>query len=213
MLKLDEKKIRKSKPYSLQYIGSKSRVSKRLIELFKQNFGAENKIIYDVFGGGGAVTLECLLNGLNVVYNDKNKNTVDALFRAIEKSDDKQWLRSLILSRAEFRELRNKDDLTSDDVIKLLVNSFGYNNIDYLLSEKYSDFLYKKCLDILDNYEDFRKYKQTDLFKEILSNSNYKLDRLELLNRLSRIIDLKIFKESNILQKLKVYNQDYTFFL
>ena len=53
MLKLDENKIRKGKPLGLPYQGSKKKVAKKIVEIIKQNFGAD-KAVYDVFGGGGA---------------------------------------------------------------------------------------------------------------------------------------------------------------
>ena len=49
MLKLDEKKIRKGKPIGLPYHGSKKKISKKIVEIIKQNFGTDKKI-YDVFG-------------------------------------------------------------------------------------------------------------------------------------------------------------------
>ena len=69
MLKLDEKKIRKGKPIGLPYQGSKKKISKKIIEIIKQNFGTD-KPIYDIYGGGGAITAECILNGLEVYFND-----------------------------------------------------------------------------------------------------------------------------------------------
>lgn len=54
MLILDEKKIRKGRPLGLPYQGSKKKISKKIIEIIKQNFGTD-KMIYDVFGGGGAI--------------------------------------------------------------------------------------------------------------------------------------------------------------
>lgn len=65
MLKLDEKKIRKGKPFGLPYQGSKKKISKKIVEIIKQNFGTDKKI-YDIFGGGGAITAECMLNNLEV---------------------------------------------------------------------------------------------------------------------------------------------------
>lgn len=53
MLNLDEKKIRKGKPIGLPYQGSKKKISKKIVEIIKQNFGTD-KPIYDIFGGGGA---------------------------------------------------------------------------------------------------------------------------------------------------------------
>ena len=52
MLKLDEKKIRKGKPIGLPYQGSKKKISKKIVEIIKQDFGTD-KPIYDIFGGGG----------------------------------------------------------------------------------------------------------------------------------------------------------------
>ena len=72
MLKLDEKKIRKGKPIGLPYQGSK-----KIVEIIKQNFGTDRPI-YDIFGGGGAITAECVLNGLEVHYNDLDKNITNA---------------------------------------------------------------------------------------------------------------------------------------
>ena len=75
MLSLDEKKIRKGKPFGLPYQGSKKKISKKIVEIIKQNFGTD-KPIYDIFGGGGAITAECILNGLEVVYSfDKARGT------------------------------------------------------------------------------------------------------------------------------------------
>ena len=59
MLSLDEKKIRKGRPIGLPYQGSKKKISKKIIEIIKQNFGTD-KPIYDIFGGGGAITAECI---------------------------------------------------------------------------------------------------------------------------------------------------------
>ena len=65
MLELDEKKIRKGKPIGLPYQGSKKKISKKIVEIIKQNFGTE-KPIYDIFGGGGAITatLQIVMNCL-----------------------------------------------------------------------------------------------------------------------------------------------------
>lgn len=51
-LLLDEKKIRKGKPVGLPYVGSKKKISKKIVEIIKQNFDIEGKTVYDIFGGG-----------------------------------------------------------------------------------------------------------------------------------------------------------------
>ena len=122
MLNLDEKKIRKGKPIGLPYQGSKKKISKKIIEIIKQNFGT-TKPIYDIFGGGGAITAECILNGLEVHYNDLDKDITNAFERVI--SQDREWIKTLIISRDEFFEIKAKENKTADDFLKLLVNSFG----------------------------------------------------------------------------------------
>ena len=124
MLELDEKKIRKGKPIGLPYQGSKKKISKKIVEIIKQNFGTD-KPVYDIFGGGGAIAAECLLNGLEVHYNDLDE-TVTSMFQKVV-SEDRDYLKTLIVSRDEFFKIRDKEDKTIDDELKLLVNSFGNN--------------------------------------------------------------------------------------
>ena len=50
MLKLDEKKIRKGKPIGLPYQGSKKKISKKIIEIIKQNFGTDKPIYVVALG-------------------------------------------------------------------------------------------------------------------------------------------------------------------
>ena len=84
-LSLDEKKIRKGKPVGLPYQGSKKKISKKIVEIIKQNFGTD-KPIYDIFGGGGAITAECILNGLDVRYNDLDEAITD-MFKKVLNQD------------------------------------------------------------------------------------------------------------------------------
>ena len=105
ILTLDEKKIRKGKPIGLPYQGSKKKISKKIVEIIKQNFGTD-KPIYDIFGGGGAITAECILNGLKVYYNDLDKTITDMFTKVI--SSDREYLKTLIVSRPEFIEIKTK---------------------------------------------------------------------------------------------------------
>ena len=148
MLKLDEKKIRKGKPIGLPYQGSKKKISKKIVEIIKQNFGTD-KPIYDIFGGGGAITAECVLNGLEVHYNDLDKNITNAFERVI--SQDREWVKTLIVSRTEFFEIKAKENKTTDEFLKLLVNSFGNNKRGYLYSEEISDLKYNLAKEIIEN--------------------------------------------------------------
>ncbi|WP_170237080.1 DNA adenine methylase [Streptococcus hyovaginalis] len=202
MLILDEKKIRKGKPIGLPYQGSKKKISKKIIEIIKQNFGTD-KIIYDIFGGGGAITAEFLLNGLSVYYNDLDKDATDMFLKVI--SEDKEYLKTLLVSREEFFRIRDKDDKTVDDNLKLLINSFGNNNKDYLYGKEHADIKYRLALEIIKRHDVFSGYKQTQTWK----NQFRGLQQLQQLQQLERLQQLQQLQQ---LQRLHITNLDYRAF-
>ena len=208
MLKLDEKKIRKGKPIGLPYQGSKKKISKKIIEIIKQNFGTD-KPIYDIFGGGGAITAECILNGLEVHYNDLDKDITNAFERVI--SQDRDWIKTLIVSRDEFFEIKDKENKTTDDFLKLLINSFGNKKIDYLYSKEISDLKYNLAKEIIEKHDVFRGYKQAETYKR--SIEKYKqLQRLQQLKRLQQLQQLQRLEQLERLERLneaKATNKSY----
>ena len=184
MLKLDEKKIRKGRPIGLPYQGSKKKISKKIIEIIKQNFGT-TKPIYDIFGGGGAITAECVLNGLEVYYNDLDKDITNAFERVI--SQDREWIKTLIVSRTEFTEIKAKENKTTDDFLKLLINSFGNKKVNYMYNKEKSDLKYNLAKEIIEKHDVFSGYAQTETYKR----SIVKLLRLERLGQLERFQQLE----------------------
>ena len=205
MLTLDEKKIRKGKPIGLPYQGSKKKISKKIIEIIKQNFGID-KPIYDIFGGGGAITAECMLNGLEVHYNDLDKDITDMFQRVI--SQDREWIKTLIVSRDEFFKIRDKENKTVDDELKLLVNSFGNNKRSYLYSAEWADVKYNLAIEIINKYDVFSGYKQTDTYK----NAKRQYDEHKQLERLQQLERLEQIERLQQLQQLEPTNLSYEAF-
>ena len=208
MLKLDEKKIRKGKPIGLPYQGSKKKISKKIIEIIKQNFGTDRPI-YDIFGGGGAITAECILNGLEVYYNDLDKDITNAFERVI--SQDREWIKTLIISRTEFFEIKAKENKTTDDFLKLLVNSFGNDKKSYLYSKVISDLKYNLAKEIIGNHDVFGGYRQTETYKKVTSGLdwnwfNTKPETHQQLEQLERLRQLKRLQQIN---KVKATNKSY----
>lgn len=201
MLTLDEKKIRKGKPVGLPYVGSKKKISKKIVEIIKQNFGTD-KTVYDVFGGGGAITAELMINGIDVVYNDLDKTITDMFNRVLIQ--DREWIKTLIVSRDEFIEIREKEIKTVDDELKLLVNSFGNNRKDYLYAKDISDIKYNLAVDIIKKDNVFSGYKQTETYKSFLKNNHERLQQLQQLQQLERLQQLE--------QLPKTINKDYKYF-
>ena len=196
MLRLDEKKIRKGKPIGLPYIGSKKKVAKKIVEIIKQNFGS-NVPVYDVFGGGGAITAELLLNGFEVHYNDLDSDITDMFVRVI--SQDREWIKTLIVSRNEFLDILSKSQKTVDDKLKLLINSFANNQKGYLYGKKQSDIKYDLAVEIINKHDAFGGYKQTETYQNAIKQPRQprQLRRLQQLERL---------------EQLEITNRDYTAF-
>ena len=214
MLSLDEKKIRKGRAIGLPYQGSKKKISKKIIEIIKQNFGTD-KPIYDIFGGGGAITAECILNGLEVNYNDLDKDITNAFERVI--SQDRDWIKSLIVSRTEFFEIKDKENKTTDDFLKLLVNSFGNDKRSYLYSKEISDLKYNLAKEIIEKHDVFSGYKQTETYKKVTSGLdwnwfNAKLEKNKTLQQLQQLVQLQQLQQLERLQQLdelKATNKNY----
>ena len=206
MLTLDEKKVRKGRPIGLPYQGSKKKISKKIVEIIKQNFGTD-KPVYDIFGGGGAITAECLLNGLEVHYNDLDE-TATSMFQKVV-SEDRDYLKTLIVSRDEFFRIRVKENKTVDDELKLLVNSFGNNRKNYLYSEEFSDLKHNLAIEIIKNHDTFSGYRKTETYLKApqdFKNQSYQKTRLQQLERLEKLQPLQQ------LECLKSTNLDYTTF-
>ena len=213
MLKLDEKKIRKGKPIGLPYQGSKKKVAKKIVEIIKQNFGAD-KVVYDVFGGGGAITAECLKTGLDVKYND-HCSFITAAFQKVISSD-REWLKTLIISREEFLKIRAKQEKTLDDELKLLVNSFGNNRQSYLYGEAHADAKYNLAVEIIAKHNVFSGYKQTETYRNAARpfhvgkpEYNQVLNQLQQLQQLEQLEQLEQLGQ---LGQLEVTNNDYRAF-
>lgn len=195
MLELNEKAVRKGKALGLPYVGSKKRISKKIVQIIKDNFGTDKKI-YDIFGGGGAITAECLLQGLDVNYNDINKNVTDMFTKVLES--DRDYLKTLIISREEFYEIKEKEIKNVTDNLKLLINSFGNNNRDYVYSKQNSELKYNLAKEIIAKHDVFSGYKQTETYKTNVTNKcndfadfKDKLEKGRILQQLGRLQQLE----------------------
>lgn len=203
-LVLDEKKIRKGKPVGLPYVGSKKKVSKKIAQIIAQNFGTD-KPVYDLFGGGGAVSLELMLNGFKGVhYNELDDITVAALKTALYEDFD---VRDLIATREEFLKIRSSEHDGIDE-LKLLVNSFGNNRKGYMYSQKMSEIKTELAKKIVWGESDWRRYKQTETYK------SYEIERFKQIEQIQGI------KQIELIQRIKqsygninITNKDYREFI
>ena len=213
MLELNEKAVRKGKSLGLPYVGSKKKISKKIVQIIKDNFGTD-KTIYDIFGGGGAITAECLLQGLDVNYNDTNKNVTNMFTKVLES--DRDYLKTLIISRDEFYDIKEKEIKTVTDNLKLLINSFGNNNSDYIYSKQHSELKYNLAKEIIGKHDVFSGYKQTETYKTNVTNKcndfadfKDKPEKARILQQLGRLQQLERLQQLKRLQQLQVTNLSY----
>lgn len=206
LLELNEKAVRKGRPIGLPYVGSKKKISKKIVQIIKDNFGTD-KTIYDIFGGGGAITAECLLQGLEVNYNDINKNVTDMFTKVLES--DRDYLKTLIISREEFYEIKAKEIKSVTDNLKLLINSFGNHSRTYLYSKESSELKYNLANEIIEKHDIFEGYKQTETYKKYVTQLSDNLQQLERLQQLQRLQQLERLQQLKQLKQLEVTNLSY----
>lgn len=206
-LELNEKSVRKGKALGLPYVGSKKKISKKIVQIIKDNFGTD-KPIYDIFGGGGAITAECLLQGLEVHYNDINKNVTDMFTKVIES--DRDYLKTLIISREEFYEIKEKEVKNVTDNLKLLINSFGNSSKCYLYPKQHSELKYNLAKEIIEKHDVFSGYKQTEIYKTNVTNKDNdfadfkdKVERNRILQQLGQLQQLEQLQQLGRLQQLE----------
>lgn len=178
--------------------------------IIKQNFGSDIPV-YDVFGGGGAIAAELLLNDMWVHYNDLDSDVTNMFVRVI--SQDRKWLKALIVSRDEFLTIRDKKEKTVDDNLKLLVNSFANNSKRYLYNKEQSNEKYNLAIEIIKKHDVFSGYRQTEIYRNAKQPGQPKqILRLTQLERLAQLERLQQLGQLQQTQKLKLTNYDYTAF-
>lgn len=198
---LDEKKIRKGKPVGLPYVGSKKKISKKIAQIIAQNFGTD-KPVYDLFGGGGAISLELMLNGFkDVHYNELDTMTFEALRTALYDDFD---VRDLIATRDEFFEIRDSEHGGIDE-LKLMVNSFGNDRKSYLYSKLMSEVKTKLAKKIVWQEGNWKRYKQTETYKR------YNMQHIECIQQIPQIKQVERIKQTEH-KDLKCTNLDYKHF-
>ena len=125
-------------------------------------------------------------------------------------SADREFLKTLIVSREEFFKIRDKENKTIDDELKLLVNSFGNNRKSYLYSEEFSDLKHNLATEIIKNHDVFDGYKKTDTYKNAYRPFDIgKVDKAQVLEQLQRLHQLQRLQQ---LECVEVTNLDYTEF-
>ncbi|NCB80648.1 MAG: hypothetical protein EOM41_12155, partial [Bacilli bacterium] len=196
-LAYNKKALRKGKAIGLPYMGSKRKIAKQIVQIIKDNFDESTKV-YDLFGGGGAITAELLLQSIPVHYNELNADVRAMFLRAISLGSDD--VAKYIVSKDEFYRIKAKPVKDVDDNLKLLLNSFGNTMSSYIYGVNIWQKKYELAKDILTIEGTFLNYRQSNTYKQAKEQS----DRLVQLEQLSQLQHLQRLQQ---LQQLK----DFTF--
>jgi site-specific DNA-adenine methylase len=189
----------------LPYMGSKRKIAKDIVDVIL----AENpntKYVYDVFGGGGAVSFEFAKRGIKVYYNDLDTSIVELLKKVTTEGITKEFYDWV--SREEFVKAKNSNDWKLG-LIKTCW-SFG-NNYEkgYLYGKKIENskqllhnIIVSKCLQSID---EFQSISNIEIPLNMLDFENIQDRRLSLMkfikSKLGRI-DLEHLENINNLQNL-----------
>ena len=187
--------------YGMPYMGSKNKIAKWVIDHIPAS-----DYLYDLFGGGGAITHCACESGKfkHVIYNELYPITFKAFDMAIHGKfrNESRWI-----SHDEFMEKRRTDPYVA------ICFSFGNNLRSYCYSEKAEKL--KKALHYAICFDDFSllenlgvklkrkssgRIELTKQVKELLKLNNLQMQNLERLERLQSLQHL---------QHLYLTNKDY----
>ena len=144
-----------TRKWGMPYKGSKNQIAEKII-----NFLPEGEWLYDLFGGGGAITHCATVSGKwkHVVYNEINPVVFKGFQMAVhgEFKNENRWI-----SREDFFRLKDSDPYAA------ICFSFGNDLRSYAYSKECERF--KKAV----HYSTF--FNNNSLLKEYadLSNFNY----------------------------------------
>ena len=171
----------------LNYYGNKNSIADEIIETCckyqTSKFGQQPKYFFDLFGGGGSVSLKAIdyLVFEKVFYNEIKKDLCDLLKLSINGIDERDLFK--FISKDEFLKLRKKEHLTPLESLYSYVYSFncGGKNASYSMS-KLQDEVKFICDFLLGKYSG----SGFEMAKTMLNSKNYKSAYKHLVKELKK---------------------------
>ena len=210
-----------NKPYienqivpAMPYMGNKRKLATKILNAIYDTVG-DFETLYDLFGGGGSVSVAGLLAGHRVIYNEYNSG-ISNLMQYIKDGGElpNKWI-----TREEFKKHKDGDDWYSGFI--KCVWSFGNSQKAYLFGKEIEEYkrlghlisvnhdeearieLSKKLGVEIPQCKDRHEFRQF-ICKELKSRKGEleQLERLEQLEQLERLERLERLEISN-----KSYNE------
>ena len=212
------------KQVGLPYMGSKRRLSEKIIDEMIGNHikrhSKHPKYLYDVFGGGGAISLEAIQHHYfkKVYYNDLGTGVTLLLKEVISKGVSDKFHRWV--SSEEFKKSKNNKSWYGGFLSTCW--SFGSNQKSYMygkhkedLQRLFFDYIVDDCLtakeELLESYQSLPT-KQISLIEEDIYDFRKKINRemrVRVLDQLTRIHQLSKIKHISGIEKLSITNNSF----
>jgi site-specific DNA-adenine methylase len=196
----------------IPYMGSKRKIACKIIDFIKKQ-NPNVKYIYDLFGGGGAISLCALQTGMfeKVFYNEKNTGIANLFKKIKEDGVTKEFFNWI--DRGTFNEYKNKDCWKAG-LIKSCW-SFGNDQSSYLFSQENElikkplhNIIVNKCL---QSVEEFHTLTGVSIPENVINGNSFfeesiKERRLRVMrfvkDRIGRF-DLQSLESLQSLQRLE----------
>lgn len=134
------------KNYGLPYMGSKNKLAEEIV-----NFLPQKKVLVDLFGGGGAISVCASQSGKyeKIIYNELNSLISETFQKAIngDYENERRWV-----SREEFEKLKKTDGYVA------ICFSFSNNCNTYMYGPKIEP--YKRAYHYAIIFDDFGPFNE-----------------------------------------------------
>ena len=134
------------KNYGLPYMGSKNKLAEEIV-----NFLPQKKVLVDLFGGGGAISVCASQSGKyeKIIYNELNTLIAETFQKALngEYENERRWV-----SREEFEKLKKTDGYVA------ICFSFSNNCNTYIYGPKIEP--YKRAYHYAIVFDDFGPFNE-----------------------------------------------------
>ena len=134
------------KNYGLPYMGSKNKLAEEIV-----NFLPQKKVLVDLFGGGGAISVCACQSGKyeKIIYNELNTLIAETFQKALngDYENERRWV-----SREEFEKLKKTDGYVA------ICFSFSNNCNTYMYGLKIEP--YKRAYHYAIVFDDFRPFNE-----------------------------------------------------
>ena len=190
------------KNYGLPYMGSKNKLAEEIV-----NFLPQKKVLVDLFGGGGAISVCASQSGKyeKIIYNELNSLISETFQKAIngDYENERRWV-----SREEFEKLKKTDGYVA------ICFSFSNNCNTYMYGPKIEP--YKRAYHYAIIFDDFGPFNElfddetTEKIKKSVEGiTDFKERRIKFSHALGDYI-LSLEKCGSIENKEKLDTVKYT---